>query len=162
MQSPGGLKLRLRPGVPTLTEDDTIQQNILDSTGQSGRVIAVLLAGKVQDNGGLVSMTGQHYHPSAEYLGDRWVSPTELHFVNTQQLKASRVSLMDPTLDPVQFVLQQSELRDKQGDPRFDDVPGTPTSGTTVLRLINVNPLPPLPGVPIEELELTVLHSFFD
>jgi len=162
MQSPGGLKLRLRPGVPTLTEDDTIQQNILDSTGQSGRVIAVLLAGKVQDNGGLVPMTGQHYHPSAEYLGDRWVSPTELHFVNTQQLKASRVSLMDPTLDPVQFVLQQSELRDKQGDPRFDDVPGTPTSGTTVLRLINVNPLPPLPGVPIEELELTVLHSFFD
>lgn len=109
-------------------------------------------------------MTGQHYHPSAEYRGDRWVSPTELHFVNTQRLKASRVSLMDPTFenDPVHFVNEQSELSEEQGDLKFDDVPGTPTSGTTVLRIININPLPPLPGVPIEELKLIVLHSVFE
>lgn len=46
MQSPGGLKLRLRPGVDAFTEDDTIQQNISASAGQNGRVIAVLLAGR--------------------------------------------------------------------------------------------------------------------
>jgi hypothetical protein len=155
----GGLKVLLRPGVSAVTMDDRIQENILDATAGSGRIIALLLAGKVKDGGASVFMTGQHYHPSAEYRGDRWVSGQELHLIDVRRLQASRVSLMDPGLDPTDFVVRQGELKTLQGDPKFNDVQGTPTSGTTVIRLEKVNPL----VIDLTDgLELTILHSFFD
>jgi hypothetical protein len=157
--APSGLKALLRPGVAAVTRDDLIQENILDATAGNGRVIALLLAGRVKDGDTSVVMTGQHYHPTAEYRGDRWVSGQELHLIDTRRLQASRVSLMDPGLDPTDFVVKQGELKALQGDPKFNDVQGTPTSGTTVIRLEKVNPLP---IDLIDGLELTFLHSFFD
>src|SRR5262249_53486179 len=110
----------------------------------------------VRKDARLVDMIGQHYHPRANYRGDRWVSASELHLIDARPLQASRVSLMPPGADPVVFVLHQSELSAQQGDPSFNNVQGTPTSGTTVLRLVPENPKP------IDSLDLTVLHSFFD
>ena len=63
---------------------------------------------------------------------------------------------MDPGNDPVQFVINQVALSKDQGDPNFFNVVGTPTSGTSVLRLQNINP------IPIQNLDLIILHSFYD
>jgi hypothetical protein len=73
-------------------------------------------------------------------------------------LRTSRVLVMDPeNTDPRHFVLEQGQLSELGGNFNFNLVPGTPASGTTVLRLEELtNPKP------IDSLKLTVLHSFFE
>jgi hypothetical protein len=157
LTTPEGLKLILRPGVKEIVGDDRIQQNIEPEAATSGRIIAILFAGTVNtDDETSAEMVDQHYSPRAEYQGDRWVSEKELHLIDVQRVRASRVFVVDPKVaDLVDFVVDNGQLNEQAGNFNFNGVPGTPTSGTTVVRLKPINPRP------IASLKLTILHNFF-
>ena len=163
LTSPAGLKVFLRPipegnanpAIP-LSDGMNVGRNIPTPSGRNGRVIAFLFSGTGKDQGNQVVKLDSQYNATGEHRGDRWIAYQDVHLVDPRPVANARMLFMDPGNDPVQFVINQVALSKDQGDPNFFNIVGTPTSGTSVLRLQKINP------IPIQSLDLVILHSFYD
>ena len=156
LTGPSGLKVFLRPGLTLSDGDALILRNIPRGAALNGQVIAVIFEGTGTTAGADANLDESNYLPSAIYRGDRWLSDTEVHLVDLQNLFGARIYFARPGSDPGSTLVTRTTLLNQQGQPDFAGVPGTPVSGTTVLRLDGSQGNP----IPVKTLQATILFGF--
>jgi hypothetical protein len=141
-----GLELMWAPGVKEQADDQRLQLGLTTEQARSGRIIAVIVSGKVKVSGKdePVRLLDPHVRLSAEHQGDRWLAREGLQLTRRQKVAPNRLFVEQPNLeqaDVLKVINSRNALLDRTGGPagRYHRLEGTSLSGTTVLRLEKVN-----------------------
>jgi len=124
---------------------------------KTGRIIAVLLEAKIWDSSQQISEND--YPIEVIHLGDRWLSSkyVEIHRSRPRKLSNSRVTFLEAGTSPSMYLANVKEDAKANGDPSPLIVPGTPLSGTTVIRLGTKQTSQP----EFRRLKMTIYYNYF-
>jgi len=140
-----------------------IEQLVKDEKALSGRILAIIFAGNHTDDNQLDD--GRIQEMQVVHLGDRWLSPVEVHLTEQQDIKGQGTFLSNAVQGgDVDAVIQKwmnhfnmTKRFTIGGDPRFETHEGVSLSGTLVLRL-EKDPAAP----EIKELSVIIPYVYYD